>query len=82
MSDDDELKRQMLQVCGRSTKDDYAFTVQAVGALWDVYRFSEQGKKGMFAFRVHNGQHEIGFFRAGDFTEEQVAKALPEGAPN
>lgn len=79
---DEEMKRRMLQICSRSTEGDYAFTVQAVGAPWDVYRFKEEGKKGMFAFRVHKGQHEIGFFQVGEFTEEQVAKALTLGAPN
>lgn len=70
-------------------KKDYAFSVEALGSQWDVYRFVKDGKRGMVAFRqsapasaaAPNGQWEIGFFKAGEFTPEQVKAVLMQG-PN
>lgn len=62
-------------------KEDFAFTVMAQGEPWDVYRFCRIGKPGMLACRRRtDGQFEIGFFRAGEFTEVEIIKALAEEA--
>lgn len=58
-------------------KENYAFTVDAIGTPWDVYYLTDRdGKEGMIAFRLKGEQWEIGFLQAGEFTPEQVAEAL------
>lgn len=57
--------------------ENFAFTVEARGTPWDVYRMTDkEGKAGMVAFRGVNGNWEIGFFKAGEFTPEEVVQAL------
>ena len=63
-------------------KEDYAFTVEVQGPAWDVYRFKRVGKRGMLALRMIDGVPEIGFFRSGEFTEEEIIRALAEEAPS
>lgn len=49
---------------------------------WDVFRLvGPNGKPGMMAFRKNaiTDQWEIGFMRAGEFTEDQIVEALQEG---
>lgn len=74
----------ILSVCQTIKQEDYAFTVMAGGTPWDVYRFHAMDKDGMVAFRAGSGEvkFEIGFFRAGTFTEEEVATALAKEMPN
>jgi hypothetical protein len=69
-------------VAGYLQKENYAFTIEVLGTPWDVYRFTRDGKKGMLAFRMIKGKFEIGFFRAGEFTEDAVAQAIVENAPS
>jgi hypothetical protein len=69
-------------VAGYLRKEDYAFTIEVLGTPWDVYRFTRDGKKGMLAFRMVKGQFEIGFFRAGEFNEDEIAKTIVENAPS
>lgn len=58
-------------------EEDFAFTVEAQGTPWDVYHLTDrEGKKGMIAFRQVNGQWQIGFLRAGEFTPEEVTREL------
>jgi hypothetical protein len=60
--------------------ENFAFTVEALGTPWDVYRLTDkEGKAGMIAFREINGRWEIGFFRAGEFTPEEVVRELTSG---
>jgi hypothetical protein len=63
-------------------KEDYVFTLQVHGPPWDVYRFKRVGKQGMLALRMIEGAPEIGFFCAGEFTEEEIVRALFEEAPS
>jgi hypothetical protein len=65
-------------------EDDFAFTVEARGTPWDVYNFTMpldapatlQGI-GMLAWRLVEGELEIGFFRFGrHHTAEDIQKAL------
>ena len=59
---------------------DYAFTIEAADAVWDVYRFNKQGKRGTLAFaRLDDGTWVIGVLRAGELDEEQVRRAILEG---
>ena len=65
--------------------EDYAFTVEAGGHSWDVYRFRAKGKDGMLAFRPVDEpsvKFEISFFRAGDFTAEEVARQISAWLPS
>ena len=55
---------------------DYAFTVEAQGTPWDVYRLWKDGVRGMVAFRKVGEQFEVGFIRVGEFTADEVAEAL------
>lgn len=59
-------------------QEDFAFSVESHGSRWDVYRFDKDGKRGTLAFREKDGQFEIGVFKAGELTQEEVAKALAE----
>ena len=65
-------------------KEDFAFTltIPQTGPAWDVYHFTRAGRKGMLALRVVDGHPEVGFFRAGKFTEAEVTKALLATSPN
>jgi hypothetical protein len=56
----------------------FAFTVtDEADKLWDVYRFTKDGKPGTLAFRqMENGKWIIGVMEAGTLTEEQVVRKL------
>lgn len=58
-----------------------AFSVEACGFLWSVYRFEKDGKRGMLAFTKNEGTGKwiIGMLKAGEFTPEQVIADLVEG---
>ena len=65
-------------------KEDFAFSVKVpeLPGEWHVFRMvGPNGKAGMMAFRQNPAteQWEIGFMRAGEFTEAQVVSALQEG---
>lgn len=69
-------------------EDDFAFSVDARGTPWDVYNFTMpldapptlQGL-GMLAWRIVEGELEIGFFRYGrHHTAEDIQKALAADA--
>lgn len=62
--------------------EDYAFTVVAEGAPWDVYRFRYKGSMGTLALRIVKGNLEVGYCRKGKATEEQVRKVLFLDAPS
>ncbi len=72
----------VLGVASTIREEDYAFTVEAGGTEWDVYRFCVNGRDGMVAWRNHDGQVEIGFFRAGSFTEKDVVSGITSGLPS
>lgn len=59
-------------------KEDYAFTVEALGTPWDVYRFTKDGAHGMMAFRKVGETWEIGMFRKGEFSPEEVVRLLTD----
>lgn len=60
---------------------EHAFDLTACDVTWSVYRFVANAKPGMMAVRQRaNGHWEIGFFRAGEYTPEQVKAGLEEGA--
>jgi len=59
-------------------QEDFAFSVDAHGSRWDVYRFDKDGKRGTLAFREKNGKFEIGVFKAGELTQEEVLEALAQ----
>lgn len=47
--------------------------------MWDVYRFTKEGRPGTLAFRqMSNGQWIIGILEAGELTEQQVVSKLNE----
>ena len=57
-------------------EEDFAFTIKAVGAKWDVYRFTLRGKRGTIAFKMEDEQVTISVFQAGELTKGQTAAAI------
>jgi hypothetical protein len=57
-------------------EEDFAFTVKAVGAEWDVYRFTLRGKRGTIAFKMEDEQVTISVFQAGELTRAQSVAAI------
>lgn len=57
-------------------EEDFAFTVEAAGFKWDVYRFTLNGKRGTIAFKMEGEQATISVFQAGELTEEQSKAAI------
>lgn len=75
-----EVERFIFAVGGRLKPEDFAFTVEAEGVgRWDVYRFFARGREGMLAWRKMESHCEIGFFRAGTHTKEEILEALRKG---
>lgn len=73
----------IMETCSKLKEDDHAFTVEALGTPWDVYRFvAKNGQPGTVAIRRVNGEAEIGLFRAGTLTESEVVQGLVEKAPS
>ena len=88
MNDDEdrELHLFVTRTLTKLTPEDYLFTVQ-VGTPWDVYRFRSPRGDGTVAFRMVAAQPdgrkaEIGFFRRGDFTADEVTAYLARSAPS
>jgi len=57
-------------------EEDFAFTVEAVGSKWDVYRFTLKGKRGTIAFKMEGEQVTISVFQAGELTKDQTVAAV------
>jgi len=55
---------------------DLAFTVQAGGAVWDVYRFAYAGLPGTLALRIVDEVTVVGLFVTAICTREEVARRL------
>lgn len=64
------------EVASGLREEDFAFTVEAVGSKWDVYRFTLRGKRGTIAFKMEDGHVTISVFQAGELTEEQAKAAI------
>lgn len=72
------------------TPEDFLFTVVVHSVPWDVYKFTSPRGSGTLAFRMvqdpesptGDRKFEIGFFRRGSFTEEQVKRALSADGPS
>lgn len=78
----DHARKFILGTVGDLDRDDFAFSVDAVGTPWDVYRFRRHGRRGMLAVRLVDGLPEVGFFAPGEYTKEEVARQIAEDAPN
>jgi len=85
---DRELHAFVFQTLTKLTPEDYLFTVQVV-TPWDVYRFHSPRGDGTVAFRMvadadrtDGRKAEIGFFRRGSFTAEEVTAYLARSAPS
>jgi hypothetical protein len=63
-------------------EEDYAFTVEACGTPWDVYRFVKDGKRGTLAYRKVNDRFQIGLFQVGELTQEEVILQLTKSQPS
>lgn len=57
-------------------EEDFAFTVEAVGSKWDVYRFTLREKRGTLAFKMEGKQVTISVFQAGELTKAQAVAAI------
>lgn len=80
---EDEVTREFIRdTCAALKEDDYQFSVDARGTPWDAYYFTAKGYRGTVAFRIIEGQLEIGVFQRGEMTAEAVVAVLIEGAPN
>ena len=85
---DREVTLFALRIAQTIRKEDYLFTV-TVGTPWDVYKFTSSRGDGTLAFRMVDDASqptgrsvEIGFFRRGSFTADDVTKALSRDAPS
>ena len=76
---DDQAREFILQLVASLKENDYAFSVEALGIGWDVYRFTDQGRRGTIAFCMREGQVEIGVCARGELSDEEVTKLLKEG---
>jgi len=80
---DSDARDFILAICSKLKEEDFAFTVNAAGTPWDVFRFTTPAnQKGMVAYRMVDGRHEIGFFRKGEWTPADIEQYLNEGAPS
>lgn len=80
---DSDVKDFILAICSKLKEEDFAFTVNAAGTPWDVFRFTTPAKqKGMVAYRLVAGRHQIGFFRKGEWAPADIELALSESAPS
>lgn len=59
-------------------EEGFAFTVDACGSKWDVYRFTHDGKRGTLAFKLEDGRVIISVFKAGELTREQTLAEIVE----
>lgn len=55
---------------------EYAFTVVVNLVIYDVYYFNKDRRPGTLAFCKKNGKYEIGIFRKGQLSQEEVESAL------
>lgn len=78
----DETTDLILSTCQRLREEDYVFTVEAQGTAWDVYRFVANGRRGTLALRILKGRAEVGLFKAGDLSEDEVFRELQKSSPN
>ncbi len=72
------VRERILKTITRLQEKDYAFSVDAQGTPWDVYKFTLNGIRGMTAVRIVDGKLEVGTFRKGDFKPEEVQQQLVE----
>lgn len=83
---DPQQRKELWQVIVALQQNDFAFSVEALGTPWDVYRFeNEDGQRGMIAFRLleldeGDKKVDVGFFKLGLFTEEEIVQALNQTA--
>lgn len=77
MVTEDEAAGLIRDACARLEEEDYRFSVDARGTHWDVYRISIRGEVGLVAFRLVDGQVEIGFcdLKPG-ITADEIVQAL------
>lgn len=61
---------------GALSEDDYAFSVECMGTPWDVYRLTRAGRRWTTAFRVLDGQLQVGLFMVGELTGDEVVNNL------
>lgn len=90
--DNDETEREVskfvLSTLTTLRPEDYLFTVK-VDTPWDVYKFHSPRGDGTVALRMVTDPEkpdvrkaEIGFFRRGDFTADEVTTYLARSAPS
>jgi hypothetical protein len=78
MDEPDPATAFVLQVIASLKEKDYAFSVQAVGIGWDVYRFTDMGRRGTIAFCMVEGRVEIGVCSRGELNAEEVVALLKQ----
>jgi hypothetical protein len=64
----------------RLTEKDHAFSVECLGSDWDVYRLTAAGRRWTTAFRIKNGQLEVGVFMVGELTRDEIVFRLQTGS--
>lgn len=72
-----EIVRRM----GELQAEDYAFTVEAAGSAWDVYRITINGIEGMVAWRPEGKRYVVGYCGRAREAQE-LAEYLTKNAPN
>jgi hypothetical protein len=78
MAETDPATAFVLQVIASLDEEDYVFSVDAVGIGWDVYRFTDSGRRGTIAFCMIEGRVEIGVCSRGELTAEEVVALLKQ----
>lgn len=63
-------------------EDDFLFSVEVLGAPWDVYRIYDHGTRGVVALRIVDDELEIGLWEMRTMTPKEVEDALLAGAAN
>ena len=66
----------ILAVCQQLKEEEFAYTVEFSGVMWDVYYHETHGRDVTIAFCMKDGKAVIGVFSAGRLGEEEVRRKL------
>ena len=73
----DRTEQMMLATCQQLVKEEFAYTVEVSGVMWDVYYHPmPDGRDVTIAFCMRGDKAVIGVFSEGQLDEEEVRRKL------
>jgi len=68
----------ILDTCKALQKDQFEFSIEVNGTIYDVYWFVARGKRGQVAFALVDGKAVIAYFRAGSYSAKEIEDYMRE----